>query len=401
MDSTKQEARARIAALRAGTGTSPWKIARDALSDRLEELVEDPDLVDQDALNLCGPAALLRVWLVEDPLAVVQFASTLYERGAAFLGGLRIEPGPDSLIQHDYATLKALVEAQRPPPAPFRAFCPVAEWMVLGAIRDSENVAFDFEGLPDELLAGPSGLTTPGEIEVWLEAIGLYDEIREEANIFFTKGLAHARGLRPGARDVLLLINAHMLRKVDGVLPRKSGDFLVNAFPNHWVVLTTPITETPDGHVEFSCWSWGLSLDVSVTKKTFEANYYGALIARLAAYSVVIGDVVADPPGQDVAFGAGEFVRLDNIGPRTAAVGGWRLEDAADHRLLIPRGHEIPPGGSLFVHTGPGDPSPGRCFAGRRKAVWNNRGGDTVRLVSFNGRLLDSFSYAVPPVPAA
>lgn len=399
MESTKQEARAQIAALRAGIGRSRWKIDRDALADRLEELVEDPDLVDQDDLNLCGPAALLRLWLVEDPLAVTRFASTLYDRGEAWLGGIRIAPGPDSLIQHDYATIKALVEASRTRPS--KPFCPVAEWMILGAIRDSENAGFDFEGLPDELLAGPSGLTTPGEIEVWLEATGLYGEVREEANIFFTKGLAHAKSLRPGARDVLLLINAHMLRKVEGALAKTSGDFLVNAFPNHWVVLTTPITETQDGMIEFGCWSWGRVLSVVITKRTFEANYYGALIAKLAAYDVVIADVVADPPGHDVAYDAGEFVRLDNIGSRVAGVGGWWLEDASGHRLSIPRGYEIPPGGSLFVHTGQGEESEERCFARRRKAVWNNRGGDTVRLVSAGGRLLDSFAYAVPPVPAA
>jgi hypothetical protein len=398
MKSTMQEARAQIAALRTGTGTSPWKIDREALADRLEELLDDPGRVEQDGLNLCGPAALLRVWLTEDPLAVARFATTLYEHGEARLGGLRVKPGPDSLIQHDYATLKALVEAAATPPA---RFCPVAEWMVMGALRDSENATVGFEGLPDELLAGPSGLTTPGEIEVWLEATGLYDEIREEANIFFTKGLAHAKGLRPGARDVLLLVNAHMLRNVQGALPAKPGDFLVNAFPNHWVVLTTPITEASDGLVEFTCWSWGLHLHVSVTRKTFEANYFGALTARLAAYSVVIGDVVADPGTEDVAFDAGEFVRLDNIGSRTTDVGGWRLEDAVGHRLLVPRSYVIPPGESLFVHTGPGDPGPGRWFAGRREAVWNQRGGGTIRLVSAEDRLLDSFAYAVPPVPAA
>jgi hypothetical protein len=398
MESTTQEARAQIASLRTGTGTSPWKVDRDALADRLEELVDDPGLVEQDGLNLCGPAALLRVWLAEDPLAVARLACTLYEHGEARLGGLRIKPGPDSLIQHDYATLKALVEASATPPA---RFCPVAEWMLMGALRDSENATVGFEGLPDELLAGPSGLTTPGELEVWLESTGLYDEIREEANIFFTKGLAHAKGLRPGARDVLLLINAHMLRNVQGALPVKPGDLLVNAFPNHWVVLTAPITEATDGLVEFTCWSRGTDLHVSVTKKTFEANYFGALTARLAAYGVVIGDVVADPAGDDVAFDAGEFVRLDNVGARTVDVGDWRLEDAAGHRLLVPRGYEIPPGGSLFVHTGPGDQTPGRCFARRRTAVWNKPGGGTVRLLSADGRLLDSFAYAMPPVPAA
>jgi hypothetical protein len=395
MQSTVEQARAAIAGLRARTTASPWRIDRGDLADRLDELVGHPGRVRQDALNLCGPAALLRVWLAEDPLAVARFASSLYETGEAWLGDIRIRPGRDSLLKHDYAAVKARVEAART--APSLPFCPVAEWMMMGAIRDSENGVVDFEGLPDEMLAGPSGLTTPGELDEWLRATDLYDARDTQANAFFTKGLPHAKGLRPGARDVLLLINAHMLSGVAVDRPATSGAFLVNAFPNHWVVLNTPITETADGIIEFGCWTSGADVTVRVPRRTFEANYYGAITARLAAYDVVISELAPDPMGDDLAFNAGEFVRLDNLGTRTADVTGWCLRDRANHRLRIPPGHEIAPGGSLFVHTGAGDPSVTRYFARRRKAIWNNRGGDTASLMSANGRLIDTFSYEISP----
>jgi hypothetical protein len=396
MESTVEQARAHIAGFRERTTSSPWKIDRGALASRLDELVRHPDRVRQDALNLCGPAALLRVWLAEDPLAVARFASSLYETGQARLGDIRIRPGRDSLLKHDYAAVKTRIEAARTPT--ILPFCPVAEWMMMGSIRDSENGVIDFEGLPDEMLAGPSGLTTPGELDDWLRATGLYDTPRAEANAFFTKALTHAKGLRPGARDVLLLLNSHMLTSVAIDGPAKAGDFLVNAFPNHWVVLNTPITETTDGMIEFGCWTWGQDVDVRVAKKVFEVNYYGAISAKLAAYDVVISELEADPEGDDLAFNAGEYVRLDNRGTKTADVTGWCLKDRANHRLRIPRGHEIEPGGSLFVHTGAGDPSVTRYFARRRKAIWNNRGGDTASLTSANGRLIDSFSYDGAPV---
>jgi hypothetical protein len=108
---------------------------------------------------------------------------------------------------------------------------------------------------------------------------------------------------------------------------------------------------------------------------------------------LVIAEIEHDPPGADIAYGGGEYVRLDNVTTRTIDVGGWSLRDRAGHRLRIPRSYQIAPGRSLYVHTGPGKNTTARCFAGREKAVWNNRGGDTVELLTSDGKLVASSSY--------
>ncbi len=61
--------------------------------DRLEELINDPNLVDQNGLNLCGPAAFLRIWLARGPLAVAKFACDLYFTGKAEIIGYVVSRG--------------------------------------------------------------------------------------------------------------------------------------------------------------------------------------------------------------------------------------------------------------------------------------------------------------------
>jgi hypothetical protein len=390
MRSTKEQAREHLAAFQARETASPWKIDRRELVARLYRLVQSPSAVRQDVLPLCGPAALLRVWLSEDPLAVTEFATALYEHGRAGLGDIPIKPSRD-LVKQDYAAIKAEAEKDR---TNGLAFCPVAEWMMMCALRDAQNLVVDFEGAPGEAFAG---LTTPGEMLAWLRATGIYREVTNEANRTSTKRLDHALALQPHARDVLLLVNSHMLgEKADA---KKSGKAL-GGFPNHYIVLNEPIVEKA-GRVHLEYWSWGDDEERDIPTKTFKANYYGALIGRPALYDVVIGDLVADPPGDDVAYGAGEYVRLDNLGTRRADLAGWRLMDEANHRLRIPPGYEIPVEGSLFVHTSRGPREPQRFFAGRRRAVWNNRVGDTARLYNAEGQLVDTYGYRMPAVPAA
>jgi hypothetical protein len=268
--STKAEALARIIEGRASTAESPWKLDRATVMDRLENLVKDPNLIDQDSLNLCGPAAFMRLWLARDPQAVVDFGIELYDKGKSKIGSYAVEPGDDSLIAEDYATIAAAAGA---------GFAPQADWMILGAIRDAENLFFDFEGKPEE---DASAGTFPGEVQEWLEATGLYGNVRDEGNFFLTKGLDHALALKPGpSRDVVLLINTHVLKEMNvSTGQKKSDEFFLSAFPNHYVVLSSEIKETADGKVQFDYWSWGQQYSGAVQKATFEANYYGAVIAE-------------------------------------------------------------------------------------------------------------------------
>ena len=146
----------------------------------------------------------------------------------------------------------------------------------MSALRDSENAMLDFEGTPDETV---SGATTPGEMTSWLQKTGLYKSVSDEGNWFFAKGVSHALNLSPAAdNDIVLLINAHIMTH-SSATQKKSNEFILSAFPNHFVVLRSPIVEN-SGNIQFKCWTWGGVESVSVPRDTFEANYYGAVIAQ-------------------------------------------------------------------------------------------------------------------------
>jgi hypothetical protein len=269
--STKPDALAAIATFESETAPGPWKLSRAAVASRLADIVNDPNVVDQDSLNLCGPASFVRLWAARDPLALVTFAANLYNDGVADIGAAyHVEPGSGSLIAQDYAALAAAAGV---------GFIPPADWMVLGSIRDSENFFFDFEGTPGEDVAAA---TTPGEVAEWLIVTGLYSSVSNEGNFFLTKGLDHALNLNPSAnRDVVMLINAHILDQMNVTSgPKKSSDFILSAFPNHFIVLASPVVEQPGDRIQFSYWSWGQTVATgNVDKAVFEANYYGAVIA--------------------------------------------------------------------------------------------------------------------------
>ena len=270
--STKAEALAKLTQARASTATSPWKLDRTKLLDRLEALVNDPVLVDQDNLNLCGPAAFARIWLARDPLAVVNFASELYDTGKSAINNYSVAPSGDSLLATDYAALKLL----------HPDLAPEADWMILGVLRDAANFWFDFEGKPEETAAAA---TTPGDVARWMEATNLYSNVKNEGNFVLTRSVSHALGLKPDPScDIVLLVNAHMLSQMNITKgTKKSDDFILSMFPNHFIVLCSEITEAADDRLQFDYWTWGQQYSGSIAKTVFRSNYYGAVIGQGAS----------------------------------------------------------------------------------------------------------------------
>lgn len=259
-----------VSAFRSGTGASPWRLSRTEVADRLAQIIQDPNLVNQGQLNLCGPAAFFRLWLARDPVAAAQYAIELYERGRSAIGSFEVAPD-DDLVKQDYNALRGRMNP----------VCPPADWMMLGALRDASNWFWDFEGTPDETVAAA---TTPAEVAEWLAATALYSRVRDEGNWGMTRSLDHAKGLNPGPRrDVAMLINAHLLSQaalVSGV--KKSDEIIGRMFPNHFIVLTSAVVEVPGDKVAFSYWTWGDPVSrVEVAKNVFQANYYGAVIAEV------------------------------------------------------------------------------------------------------------------------
>jgi hypothetical protein len=136
------------------------------------------------------------------------------------------------------------------------------------------------KGDPNETL---SAATTPEELAEWLELTGLYSDVRNDGGWVLTRSLDHAQTLRPSASiQIAMLIHAHMLSREAIVEGRIwSDEYVLRMFPNHFIVLNSNVTES-QGLVTFSYWTWGSPpQSVTVARDVFEANYYGAIVARV------------------------------------------------------------------------------------------------------------------------
>ncbi len=243
------------------TGDLKFNVTRNQIVDDLTHWINHPDLLDQNKLNLCGPAATLYCVMQRDPKMVCKFVIDLVENGKGKFGTRTVNPDSDLKNQtiKDWGPTKA-------------------QWIAMCSLRDDENWFFDYEGTPEEDV---SAATTPGEVQDWLMDTGLYTTIIDEANLVVTESLSHLQKLKLNNNtDNILLIHAYLLKKAKSA-NKKSDDFITNAFPNHFVVLKSDVVVEND-IVKFTVWTWGKDdYDVEVPIKTFNANYYGAVIATV------------------------------------------------------------------------------------------------------------------------
>jgi hypothetical protein len=57
---------------------------------------------------------------------------------------------------------------------------------------------------------------------------------------------------------------------------------LLDAFPNHYVQLLSPVSVTSARNVEFDYWTWGLPPKrASVPMNSFTDNYYGTVTGEV------------------------------------------------------------------------------------------------------------------------
>jgi len=267
--SSKDDARAIVEDFRTRDIASPWvSLNREDIADRLLALVDDPRAIQQGNLNLCGPASLLCMWNARDPVGFVNYAVELYDTGRGFIGDLEIAPSSD-ILEMDFSTIGD------------QAGTWMADWMVLGAIRNSLDVWWqpDWVGDPTQELGG---LTRPEELASWLEATGLYQSVRNEANWMEAKGLPPAlQMVQAEGKDIALLININLINYAKGTALDTS--ILLSMFPNHYVVLLNDVMlNLEQTHVTLSVWSWGHSaIMLSVPVEAFVSNYYGAIVATM------------------------------------------------------------------------------------------------------------------------
>ena len=291
--STKDAARAIIAELDGWTGTSPWSLDQAQVASRLRDLIADPTLYAQASTPLCGPASFYSIWTLRDPAAFARHAVDLYKTGRAQIGAYGVTPSR-ALLSQSYAAAVARAAQTKPYPS---VVPPMADWMLMGAIRNTEDDIFVWDG--SEVGNTLSGITFPQEIERWLSATGVYrrvdNRIGTEATALTSKGWNAAAELAPRqGTDIICLIQA------GAYVGLNTGS---TPFPNHYVILTGQVRQntaqsSPDGSplrvtvvpgdvplnaVSFPCWSFGSyrpSCYVA-TMDNFVSNFYGAIVAEM------------------------------------------------------------------------------------------------------------------------
>jgi hypothetical protein len=274
-----QRAHAIVTAFAAGSGPGAWRLERSIVARRLHDLIDEPDLLQQGDLNLCGPAAFFVVWLRHDPEAVATCAAELFRAGRSTIGpgtgvrptmrGARIEPSAALLaVRHDVAVAES--------------GCPAADWLLMSALRDSTNRTLRYTHRPG-LREAAAAITLPGALRRWLTATGLFGTVRDDTALVRRTPPAHARRLAPGhGRELPLLVAQEMFARPQSVLGR-ARDRVVGRLPNHWLLLRSPVSPVGTDRVTFRYWSWGAEQMAVLSRATFARSYHGCLDAVLAA----------------------------------------------------------------------------------------------------------------------
>src|SRR5262245_40461953 len=222
------------------------KILRVDVAVDLMARIQDPGLIDQNTGSLCGPASLVFLTAQRDPIQYVQFVIDLYAQGKATIGGLVIEPSVDC-------------RSYDPKADPFQANIPPTDWIALASIRDSENWLLHYWSHTNML----AGITMPAQLTRWLQQTGYTATLNDTS--LLGKGILNARkasDLYDKGYKVCLFINAKMLDPSSSAMSTGQapvfapGMVCPRQIPNHWVVLTSPITFLND-RLEFEVFTWG------------------------------------------------------------------------------------------------------------------------------------------------
>jgi hypothetical protein len=263
-------------ALKTGPGAYPH-ITRAAFTAGLKERVGNPDSVNQASSSLCGPSALMRSLLMDNPELYVRYATSLFETGEALLGKIKVKPGSDCRNCNPGTKISAI------------------DWVTLASLRDSENDVLDYDDPSDQ--AG--GITMPEDLAEWYEKVG-YINVVNETNIYFSKSrreIETAALMARAGNRVCLFVEA-------GVVEKTAKGSSAFSIPDHWVMLNQSFGMRPHfGHtwdangrnwgydgdrVELEIWSWGRTISFKESDPSalradeFSGRLYGFVSAQFS-----------------------------------------------------------------------------------------------------------------------
>jgi hypothetical protein len=260
-------------------------VCRNKVADGLENRIYFPNNLNQLSTNICGVAAFVRQWIIDDPVGFAWLGISLYETGCGYLGrgkyhGKVIRPSKELLN----STIPNTPIKNRPGILLEKSLeMNHADWIVMASIREEFNSIFDYSA--DEGIFAIKAWNFPSEVIATFKAAG-YVNVVDDTSWSKTKGwenLIEASNKFQNKWRVVLLINARML-----------DDKTINtqAFidtSDHWVGLQSAIHLTLVGSehriAQFKVFTWGKEKKVpaassDVPLNALLKNYYGYIAAK-------------------------------------------------------------------------------------------------------------------------
>ncbi|SDY88716.1 hypothetical protein [Nitrosomonas sp. Nm58] len=254
-----------------------WILDRDQTLNRLRAILRQPELIHQRALNACGPAVFFRTWFSRDPVAAANFSCTLLRDGSAQIGSLTVNAGW-KLLGQNYSKLRSYTDGLKPGSTP-----ETADWMLLSALRQSENLWWDYAGEPNTAADYAAGITLPGTVTGWLNATNVYSNVNDGTSLVLPSDKSVLLNLQtPPHLDVILLVDS----SVTSLYLTPIADIPDRGWvpiPNHYIAMLSPITLQPEDSrwLHIDIWTWGSNRSGWQGSEKLLNNYFGAIVATV------------------------------------------------------------------------------------------------------------------------
>jgi hypothetical protein len=157
---------------------------------------------------------------------------------------------------------------------------PQVDWMVLSALRESENLLFSIDASAPRIIRNISGMTKSWEMAGWAREILGGREVKCHY-AYFSGDLpalqAAGAAIQAGGFAFALVTAEGMLGNQPPPIP----------YPSHWIVLlgNIAISEGNFGKLDRACvsfdvYTWGRQMRVDIAKDSFEKYFWAAVAGR-------------------------------------------------------------------------------------------------------------------------
>jgi hypothetical protein len=222
--------------------------------------IQDPFQINQGGQPFCGPAAVAFALVSRHPLRYLEICRNLFEKGS-----FRTQSGrsisPSIPLRQSKGNLRM---AQ-------------VDWMVLSALRESENLMFPVEPNAPEIIRNISGMTKSWEMTGWAREILAGRDVKCH--------YAYFSGDIPALRATEEAIKAggfaFALITAEGMLGNKPPPI---PYPSHWVALLGNMViqegnfgKSDRDRVSFDIYTWGRKMRVDIARGAFESYFWVAV----------------------------------------------------------------------------------------------------------------------------